>query len=212
MAATGALRQYLLLCKPRVVVLIVFTAVVGMLLAVPGSPPLVPMLAGTLGIALAASSAAAINHLLDARVDAKMRRTRCVVLRGNKRSESVIGDTGITLHNVPARTFLRYYEEIGLLEPAARSQGGFRYYRQTDLNRHIQQQRQIRTKITLHQLLQPGDDRGVDVEDLSAAAIDDGDGRHAYLLTLRTISPFCRMTTSIFMSPRRWVAQDRQGS
>ncbi|MGD9264575.1 MAG: heme o synthase [Lysobacterales bacterium] len=76
MAATGALRQYLLLCKPRVVVLIVFTAVVGMLLAVPGSPPLVPMLAGTLGIALAASSAAAINHLLDARVDAKMRRTR----------------------------------------------------------------------------------------------------------------------------------------
>lgn len=30
---------------------------------------------------------------------------------------------------------LRYYEEIGLLEPAARSQGGFRYYRQTDLNR-----------------------------------------------------------------------------
>jgi protoheme IX farnesyltransferase len=76
MAATGAVRQYLLLCKPRVVVLIVFTAVVGMLLAVPGSPPLVPMLAGTLGIALAASSAAAINHLLDARVDAKMRRTR----------------------------------------------------------------------------------------------------------------------------------------
>jgi protoheme IX farnesyltransferase len=58
------------------VVLIVFTAVVGMLLAVPGSPPLVPMLAGTLGIALAASSAAAINHLLDARVDAQMRRTR----------------------------------------------------------------------------------------------------------------------------------------
>jgi protoheme IX farnesyltransferase len=72
----GTFRQYLLLCKPRVVVLIVFTAVVGMLLAVPGAPPPIPMLAGTLGIALAASSAAAINHLLDARVDAKMRRTR----------------------------------------------------------------------------------------------------------------------------------------
>ena len=69
-------RQYLLLCKPRVVVLIVFTAVVGMFLAVPGWPPLVASLAGTLGIGLAASSAAAINHLLDARIDAKMKRTR----------------------------------------------------------------------------------------------------------------------------------------
>jgi len=68
--------QYLLLCKPRVVVLIVFTAVVGMFLAVPGWPPLVASLAGTLGIGLAASSAAAINHLLDARIDAKMKRTR----------------------------------------------------------------------------------------------------------------------------------------
>ena len=57
------LGDYLELCKPNVVLLIVFTAVVGMLLAVPGSPPLVPMLAGTLGIALAASSAAAINQL-----------------------------------------------------------------------------------------------------------------------------------------------------
>jgi protoheme IX farnesyltransferase len=68
--------QYLILCKPRVVVLIVFTAVVGMFLAVPGWPPLVAMLAGTLGIGLAASSAAAINHLLDRRIDAKMKRTK----------------------------------------------------------------------------------------------------------------------------------------
>lgn len=68
--------QYLILCKPRVVVLIVFTAVVGMFLAVPGWPPLVAFVAGTLGIGLAASSAAAINHLLDRRVDAKMARTR----------------------------------------------------------------------------------------------------------------------------------------
>ena len=68
--------QYLVLCKPRVVVLIVFTAVVGMFLAVPGWPPLSAVLAGTLGIALAASSAAAINHLLDRRTDAKMKRTR----------------------------------------------------------------------------------------------------------------------------------------
>jgi len=69
-------KQYLLLCKPRVVVLIVFTAVVGMLLAVPGWPPLGTLLAATLGIGLAASSAAAINHLLDRRIDAKMARTR----------------------------------------------------------------------------------------------------------------------------------------
>lgn len=68
--------QYLALCKPRVVVLIVFTAVVGMFLAVPGWPPLIAFLAGTLGIGLAASSAAAINHLLDRRIDAKMKRTR----------------------------------------------------------------------------------------------------------------------------------------
>ena len=67
--------QYLELCKPRVVILIVFTAVVGMFLAVPGWPPLVPLLAGTLGIALAASSAAALNHLLDHRIDARMART-----------------------------------------------------------------------------------------------------------------------------------------
>ena len=69
-------RQYLELCKIRVVILIVFTAVVGMFLAVPGWPPLSALLAGTLGIGLAASSAAAVNHLLDRRVDAKMKRTK----------------------------------------------------------------------------------------------------------------------------------------
>ncbi len=68
--------RYFELCKPRVVYLIVFTAVVGMLLAVPGWPPLNAVIAGTLGIALAASSAAAINHLLDRRIDAVMARTR----------------------------------------------------------------------------------------------------------------------------------------
>jgi protoheme IX farnesyltransferase len=68
--------RYLELCKPRVVQLIVFTAVVGMFVAVPGWPPLVAVLAGTLGIGLAASSAAAINHLLDQRIDRIMARTR----------------------------------------------------------------------------------------------------------------------------------------
>jgi len=68
--------QYYQLCKPRVVVLIVFTAVVGMILAVPGWPPFGALIFGTIGIGLAASSAAAINHLLDQRIDAVMARTR----------------------------------------------------------------------------------------------------------------------------------------
>jgi protoheme IX farnesyltransferase len=69
-------RRYLELCKPKVVLLIVFTAVVDMFLAVPGWPPLLAFLAGTAGIGLAASSAAAINHLLDRRIDGLMARTR----------------------------------------------------------------------------------------------------------------------------------------
>lgn len=73
---TSHIGHYYELCKPRVVYLIVFTAVVGMFLSVPGWPPLNALIAGTVGIALAASSAAAINHLLDQRIDAVMARTR----------------------------------------------------------------------------------------------------------------------------------------
>jgi protoheme IX farnesyltransferase len=69
-------RDYYELTKPRVVMLIVFTAVVGMLLAVPGVPPLDLALFGTLGIGLASASAAAVNQIIDARVDAQMRRTQ----------------------------------------------------------------------------------------------------------------------------------------
>ncbi|HEY6644418.1 MAG TPA: heme o synthase [Povalibacter sp.] len=69
-------RDYYELGKPRVVMLIVFTAVVGMFLAAPGLPPAQALLFGTLGIALAASSAAAINHVLDRRFDEQMARTR----------------------------------------------------------------------------------------------------------------------------------------
>jgi protoheme IX farnesyltransferase len=74
----STLRQYFDLTKPRVVALIVFTALVGMLLAIDGLPTLEQTrrgLLGFLGIWLAASSAAAINQLLDARIDAKMART-----------------------------------------------------------------------------------------------------------------------------------------
>ena len=68
--------KYYELCKPRVVMLIVFTAIVGMVLAVPVWPPVGALVFGTIGIGLAASSAAAINHLLDQRIDAVMARTR----------------------------------------------------------------------------------------------------------------------------------------
>jgi heme o synthase len=67
--------QYWALTKPRVVALIVFTAIVGMLLATPSVPPWDALVFGSLGIWLAASSAAALNQLLDARADAVMART-----------------------------------------------------------------------------------------------------------------------------------------
>jgi len=68
-------RDYYELGKPRVVALIVFTAVVGMFLAVPGLPPLAALGWGTLGIGLAATSAAAINQVVDRRFDEQMART-----------------------------------------------------------------------------------------------------------------------------------------
>ena len=73
---TALAREYFELTKPRVVALIVFTAVVGMFLSTPTILPLWPFVWGTLGIALAAASAAAFNHILDRRADAQMARTR----------------------------------------------------------------------------------------------------------------------------------------
>lgn len=69
-------RDYYELTKPRVVMLIVFTAIVGMFLSVPGWPSVTALLFGTLGIGLASSSAAVFNHVLDARTDILMMRTR----------------------------------------------------------------------------------------------------------------------------------------
>lgn len=68
-------RAYLALCKPKIVSLIVFTAVVGMFLATPGMVPLSALIFGTLGIGLAAASAAAINHVVDHKIDSVMART-----------------------------------------------------------------------------------------------------------------------------------------
>jgi protoheme IX farnesyltransferase len=69
-------RDYYALTKPGVVQLLVFTAIVGMFLATPGMVPWDVLVFGSLGIALAAASAAAINHVLDQRIDAAMARTR----------------------------------------------------------------------------------------------------------------------------------------
>lgn len=72
----GQWRDYLEITKPKVVLLLVFTALVGMVLAVPGWLPLKETLCGLLGIGLASGSAATFNHVLDQRVDGIMKRTR----------------------------------------------------------------------------------------------------------------------------------------
>lgn len=104
--------QYLQLCKPRVVVLIVFTAVAGMFLAVPGWPPLSAMLAGTLGIALAAASAAAINHLLDRRSDAKMARTRNRPLASGQLTERNVLIFALSLGGLAMTTLVLWVNQL----------------------------------------------------------------------------------------------------
>lgn len=97
-------QQLLQLCKLRVVSLIVFTAIIGMFLAVPGWPPLMPMLTATLGIALVAGAAAAFNCLVEQKIDAVMARTKARPLpRGEVSSlqtllfSGVVGGAGIYL-------------------------------------------------------------------------------------------------------------------
>ena len=68
-------RDYLELCKPNVVALMILTSVIGMLLATDQSIPLSIFIFGNLGIALVAGSAAAVNHIVDRHVDDKMART-----------------------------------------------------------------------------------------------------------------------------------------
>ncbi len=84
-------KNYLELCKPRVVALLVFTANVGMLLAVPGMPPIALFIYATLGIGLASASAAAINHFIDQKADAEMARTQNRPLpQGDLNSKNVL--------------------------------------------------------------------------------------------------------------------------
>lgn len=72
---TVSWRDYYEMCKPRVVMLMILTAMVGMFLAVPGMVPWDILILGNLGIALVAGSGAVVNHLIDYRVDSIMKRT-----------------------------------------------------------------------------------------------------------------------------------------
>ncbi len=106
------LRRYWRLTKPRVNTLIVFCAVIGMLLATPGMVPLQAFFAGTLGIALVAGAAAAVNCLIEREIDAAMARTRGRPLpKGELNSletllfSGLIGGTGLFVLDVFANPF-----------------------------------------------------------------------------------------------------------
>ena len=116
-------RDYYTLTKPRVVQLLVFTAIVGMFLATPGMVPWDVLILGSLGIGLAAASGAAVNHVVDQRVDAQMMRTRQRPLptgRVNDRDAFVfaliLGVSGIGLLAIainPLTAFLTFFSLIG---------------------------------------------------------------------------------------------------
>lgn len=100
-------QQFLVQCKPRVVSLIVFTAVIGMFLAVPGWPAWRVLIAGTAGIALVAAAAAAFNCLVERKIDGLMARTRARPLpRGEVTAaqtllfSGVLGGAGLLLLQV----------------------------------------------------------------------------------------------------------------
>ena len=72
---TPTVADFLTLCKVKVVTLIMLTAVVGMFLAVPDLPPIHLVILASIGIALASSSAAVFNHVIDRKIDNEMART-----------------------------------------------------------------------------------------------------------------------------------------
>ena len=97
-------RDYLVLCKPKAVLVMLITAVVGMFLAVPGLPDLSKVFFGLFGIGLSAGSAAAINHVMDRKIDEKMARTKGRPLPQGRLSpqqaltfSAVIGVLGISI-------------------------------------------------------------------------------------------------------------------
>ena len=74
--SAGVLRDYLELCKPNVVLLMIITSLTGMFLAVPGIPPVDVLLIGNIGIGLCAAAAAVVNHIMDRYLDLMMNRTK----------------------------------------------------------------------------------------------------------------------------------------
>ncbi|MFK7915329.1 MAG: heme o synthase [Pseudomonadales bacterium] len=97
-------RDYYEMTKPKVVLLMLLCAVVGMFLAVPGMVPLSALLYGTIGIALVAASAAAVNHIADSEIDARMARTQARPVATGKVSTAqglifaaVIGSVGFVI-------------------------------------------------------------------------------------------------------------------
>jgi protoheme IX farnesyltransferase len=102
--AETRLKQFLALAKPRVVSLIVFCAVIGMFLAVPGLPNPAVVFAATVGIALVAGAAAAINCLVEQKIDAQMARTRARPLPAGELTSSqtlvfasLVGGAGLAI-------------------------------------------------------------------------------------------------------------------
>ena len=102
LTAGERLRQFYRLTKPRVVSLVVFCAVIGMFLATPGMVPSGILLAATVGIWLVAGAAAAVNCLVEQKIDAVMMRTRARPLpRGELTSAQtlvfagMVGGTGL---------------------------------------------------------------------------------------------------------------------
>ncbi|WP_415890093.1 heme o synthase [Neptuniibacter sp. SY11_33] len=97
-------RDYLVLCKPKVVVVMLVTAAVGMFLAVQEIPPISNVILGLVGIGMAAGSAAAVNHIMDRKIDEKMARTKRRPLPQGKLSPiqallfaAVLGVSGIAI-------------------------------------------------------------------------------------------------------------------
>ncbi len=116
-------RDFLEMCKPRVVLLMLLCSVVGMCLATPGIVPMTALMFGSIGIALVAASAAAVNHIADAQIDARMARTRDrpmatgrVSLRQGLAFAAITGVTGfVVLYGLvnPLTAWLNFASWVG---------------------------------------------------------------------------------------------------
>lgn len=120
---TASWRDYKELTKPNVVLLMILTSVIGMFMAVPGMVPLQVLVLGNLGIGLCAGAAAAVNHLVDQRVDQKMTRTHNRPIAQGRISNlqaalfaSVLGGLGMTILLVwinPLTAWLTFASLVG---------------------------------------------------------------------------------------------------